>query len=274
MPVPGDLHKILRACNYTRIILAMEINLIPRFTPHSSVERMAKGWKLEIPSGKSRIYRLAQLDDYTRLPRSHFRHVPPVTITLTSRASAADLPGTWGFGFWNDPLSFSLGLGRSAGRLPVLPNTAWFFHASHQNWLSIRDTLPGNGFFAGTIRSRLNRSWRLALMVPAIPLMAFKPVSRLIRKWVGRMIHQDAAAVHVDVTEQHRYSIQWLRESCLFMIDGVTVLHTSSSPLPPLGLVLWIDNQFAAWSQDGKVRFGTLDNPRAWLEIEDLEVQP
>lgn len=251
----------------------MEINLIPRFTPHSSVERLEKGWRLEIPSGKSGAYRLAQLDDYVRLPRSNFLHVPPLTITLTSRASAADLPGTWGFGFWNDPLSFSLGLGRSAGRLPVLPNTAWFFHASHQNWLSLHDGLPGNGFFAGTFRSPLNPPWQLALITPLVPLMAIRSISRLIRKWVCQTIHQDAAALHVDVTERHRYSLQWLRESCLFKIDGKTILETSSSPLPPLGLVLWIDNQYAAWTQEGRVRFGTLDNPRTWMEIEDLEVQ-
>jgi len=86
------------------------------------------------------------------------------------------------------------------------------------------------------------------------------------------MITQDAATVLVDVTEKHKYSLLWLRESCLFKVDGETILHTSTSPLPPLGLVLWIDNQFAAWSQDGKLRFGTLDNPQAWLEIEDLEI--
>ena len=250
----------------------MEIQLNPRFTSHSSVERIAAGWRLDIPSGKSGTYRLAQLDNYARLPRAQFPHGLPVTINLTAHASAVDLPGTWGFGFWNDPLSFSLGLGGSAGRVPVLPNTAWFFHASRQNWLSIRDGLPGNGFFAGTFRSPRHPSWLLALMAPAIPLMAFRPVSRMVRKWAGRMINQDSAAVLVDVTERHKYSLQWLRESCLFKIDGETILHTSISPLPPLGLVLWIDNQFAAWSQNGKVRFGTLDNPHAWLEIEDLDI--
>jgi hypothetical protein len=251
----------------------MEINLIPRCSSNSSVERMAKGWRLEIPSGNSGTYRLAQLDDYARLPRAHFRHVPPVTINLTARVSAVELSGTWGFGFWNDPLSLSFGLGKSAGRLPVLPNSAWFFHASHQNWLSIHDGIPGNGFFAGTFQSPRKPSWLLALVAPAIPLMAFRPISRMIRKWAGRMIHQDAAAVPVDVTERHKYSLQWLQESCLFKIDGETILQTSTSPIPPLGLVLWIDNQFAAWTQDGKVRLGTLDNPQAWLEIEDLEVQ-
>jgi len=225
-----------------------------------------------IPSGESGTYRLAQLDDYARLPRAHFCHAPPVTLNLTARVSVANLPGTWGFGFWNDPLSFSLGLGSSVTRLPILPNTAWFFHASPQNWLSIHEGLPGNGFFAGTFRSPCYRSILLALMLPVIPWMAVRPISRIFRKWAGKLVHQDSTAIQVDVTGRHRYSIQWLRETCLFKIDGGTILHTSTSPMPPLGLVLWIDNQFAAWSQDGKVRFGTLDNPDAWVEIEDLVI--
>ena len=250
----------------------MEINLHPRSTFHSSVVKSSNGWRLEIPSGKVRTYRLAQLDDYARLPRTHFCHAPSVTINLTARASSANLPGTWGFGFWNDPLSFSLGFGKSSARLPVLPNAAWFFHASPQNWLSIHEGLPGNGFFAGTFRSPRYRSILLALMLPVIPWMAVRPISRIFRKWAGKLVHQDSTAIQVDVTERHKYSIQWLRETCLFKIDDGTILHTSTSPMPPLGLVLWIDNQFAAWSQDGKVRFGTLDNPDAWVEIEDLVI--
>ena len=51
------------------------------------------------------------------------------------------------------------------------------------------------------------------------------------------------------------------------------IVKTSSSPCPPLGLVLWIDNQFAAWNPQGRLAHGTLENPPAWLEIENLAVQ-
>jgi hypothetical protein len=48
-------------------------------------------------------------------------------------------------------------------------------------------------------------------------------------------------------------------------------METSVSPRPPLGLVIWIDNQYAAWHPDGKIGFGVLENTEpAWLEIEDL----
>jgi hypothetical protein len=45
------------------------------------------------------------------------------------------------------------------------------------------------------------------------------------------------------------------------------------SPNPPLGAVIWIDNQYAAFTPEGKIGFGVLDNPEpAWLEIKDVEV--
>ena len=49
-------------------------------------------------------------------------------------------------------------------------------------------------------------------------------------------------------------------------------LSTTCSPRPPLGLVLWIDNQFAAWTPKGQLGYGTLENPAAWLEMEKLDI--
>jgi hypothetical protein len=52
------------------------------------------------------------------------------------------------------------------------------------------------------------------------------------------------------------------------------VFEPSISPHGPLGLVIWIDNQFAAIPPSGKVRFGTLPTPEpAWLEVEGLVVR-
>jgi len=83
---------------------------------------------------------LAQLDDYARTPRSRLSHTPPWTLQVRARASSVDLPGTWGFGLWNDPFGLSLGFGGGKPlRLPTLPQTAWFMQASRPNWLSLRD---------------------------------------------------------------------------------------------------------------------------------------
>jgi hypothetical protein len=268
MSVPGYLHKILREGYYTRIIKGMEIDLKPQCTPGASVNRTESGWQLNIPAGESRTYRLAQLDDYAALSRSHFHHAPSWTLSLHARVSSSHLPGTWGFGLWNDPFGFSLGFGGTAGRFPVLPNAAWFFHASPPNWLSFRNEIPAQGFFAGTIHSPRVPSLLFVPALFALPFLALRPISRLLRKMAGRMVRQDAAAISVEVTKWHEYSIQWLRASVEFKIDGETTMQTSISAEPPLGLVLWIDNQYAAWTPEGRLGYGTLDNPDMWLEIE------
>jgi hypothetical protein len=51
------------------------------------------------------------------------------------------------------------------------------------------------------------------------------------------------------------------------------VFESPVSPNPPLGLVIWIDNQYAAFTPDGKIGFGVLPNPEpAWLEIKEIEM--
>jgi hypothetical protein len=56
-------------------------------------------------------------------------------------------------------------------------------------------------------------------------------------------------------------------------VDDVQVFESPVSPHPPLGLVIWIDNQYAAFTLEGKIGFGVLENPEpAWLEIKDVEV--
>ena len=58
-----------------------------------------------------------------------------------------------------------------------------------------------------------------------------------------------------------------------FEVDEVQVFESAVSPNPPLGLVIWIDNQYAAFTPEGKIGFGVLANPEpAWLEIKDIEL--
>jgi hypothetical protein len=169
---------------------------------------------------------------------------------------------------WNDPFGFSLGFGATVGRLPALPNVAWFFYGSPPNWLAFRDGIPANGFFAGTICSPRIPSLLLAPAILALPFLPIRPISRLFRQLLGRITKQDSASVNVVITEWHEYTIKWLREEVEFQVDGTTILQTPFSPRPPLGMVLWIDNQFAAWTPEGRLGYGTLDNPDAWLEID------
>ena len=76
------------------------------------------------------------------------------------------------------------------------------------------------------------------------------------------------------MTEWHAYRFEWSPKRCTFWVDDALVLETSLSPQPPLGLVVWIDNQYAAFRPSGKIGYGVLQNPgSAWLEIKDLKLQ-
>jgi len=236
-----------------------------------------EAWRLETPACAGGKYRLAQLDDYTGTPRRQFPWRPPLVFSLRARASAEGLPGTWGFGLWNDPFSLSLGFGGGTRRFPALPNTAWFFHASPPNYLSLRDDLPAQGFLAATFRSARLPAPLLAALSPGAVLFTLPPAARLLRRLARSLIRQDAVLVgenrEYTPANWHEYQISWNQDSVVFTVDGATLLNTPVSPRGPLALVIWIDNQYAALPPTGRLSFGALPNPQpAWIEIADLSL--
>ena len=50
--------------------------------------------------------------------------------------------------------------------------------------------------------------------------------------------------------------MDWNQERVIFEVDGSTVLETNVSPIPPLAAVIWIDNQYAAFTPRVKWRLG------------------
>ncbi len=261
------------------------MNLSPRFSRGANVTPLANGWRMEIPAGDARHYRLAQLDDYSDLPRGRFPSRPPLTLGLRARASSDSIAGTWGFGLWNDPFGLSLGFGGSPFRLPALPNAIWFFHASEENWLSFssmgRNGIPpaqnsagyhpapqnpGNGFLAQVFRSPSFD----ARLIPAGLALPFS--RKATRRWLGRVVAEEGVRLSVDAAEWHAYRLEWSPTRSAFWVDDALVLESRVSPRPPLGLVIWIDNQFAAFTPEGKIGFGVLEHPEpAWIEIADLK---
>ena len=250
--------------------------LIPRHSPGARVEEISRGekYRLSIHAGSATQYRLAQLDDYAKNPRGKFPLLPPLTLNLQARASSNDIPGTWGFGLWNDPFGLSLGFGGNPFRLPALPNAVWFFGASEESYLSFGGRVgeavsrpPANGFIAQTFRSpRFHPSLILAGL--ALPFSR-----KVMRRMLGKIINEDGIRLSVDVTQWHQYKLEWREERVLFEVDNIRVFESHVSPNPPLGLVIWIDNQFAAFTPEGKIGFGVLSNPEpAWLEIDELTV--
>ncbi len=244
------------------------MDLKPRLSRDGRITSTSDGWRLAIPSGPSGRYRLSQLDDHLGILRSAYPWHPPLTLGLRARVSSTEAPGTWGFGLWNDPFGFSFGPGEGFLHLPALPNTIWFFHASPKNYLSFRDDKPGRGFLAQVFQSpRFDRT-----LIPAGLVLPFS--RKTSRRLLSRVIAEDALKLSIDTTEWHNYRLEWGLTDSAFWVDDNLVFESAVSPAPPLGLVIWIDNQYAAFMPDGKLRWGLEENPQSeWLEIEGVEVK-
>ena len=218
-------------------------------------------------------YMLAQIDDYMHLPRSGFPHQPPIRIYLEAQVSAADLPGTWGFGLWNDPFSFGFGAGGMSRVLPELPNAAWFFYGSSGNFLSLRDDQPASGFHAKTFSSPLIPSLFSLGAIPELPLLLWKGG----RKWARRVsrwfVQEEAAPIDICVNDWHAYELLWERDRVTFFVDGDIHLKTSISPRGKLGLVIWIDNQFFRFTLEGEIGFGFQPTGRShWMVVREFSM--
>jgi hypothetical protein len=249
-----------------------------RATQNASVTTTEKGWRLGIQNGDSLHYRDAQLDDYSQLPRHKFPH-QTISLSLRAKTSGSSIAGTWGFGLWNDPFGLSLGFGGSPFRLPALPNAVWFFYGSQENYLSFKSPsaarnggsaqdVPANGFMAQTFRSPKFHP----LLFLAGLVLPFSPLRESARKLLSKVINEDAVALRVDVTQWHAYRLEWSAKRVVWYVDDALVFESPVSPNPPLGVILWIDNQYAAFTPEGKIAFGVLEGGNEWLEIEDLVI--
>jgi hypothetical protein len=243
--------------------------LAGRMTPGAMIEHTRQHRiRLAIPAGPIGKYRLAQLDDYAGLKRHAFPHRPPFHLCLKLRASASILPGTWGFGLWNDP--FGLGLPGMGGglRLPALPQAAWFFHASPENYLSLEDRGPGNGWLAMAFSSSRLRPWEYVLAL-LLPLLAIPAGRRSLRRLARRYIRSQAVELRADPADWHLYCLDWREGGVTFRLDDELVFESDLSPVGRLGLVIWIDNQYMGYLPDGRMQYGLLVNREAaWLEVE------
>lgn len=244
-----------------------------RTTPNAGINKTDKGYLLKIPPGDDSAYRFAQIDDYFGLPRKQFPH-HSLTLSLRARVSSRSLPGTWGFGLWNDPFGMSLGFGGRRFRLPTLPNAAWFFFASEQNHLSF-GSKPAQGFLAQSFRAPKFH----ASLIPAGLVLPFS--AKTTRRMMSKIIQEDSLELQkqvpgvsagVDVTQWHSYRLEWSPKRVVWYVDESPAFESPVSPHPPLGLVIWIDNQYAAFTPAGKISFGLLEGEEAWLEIEDLKL--
>jgi hypothetical protein len=231
--------------------------------------------RLSVPATDARHYLNAQLDNYhapagERVRRVPFVSAPPLQMSLRARASHAAPLGTLGFGFWNEPFSVT-------GAVRGSPSVAWFFYASPPSDMALVPGVPGHGWKAATLN--MGR-WPGLLMAPAalaaigltkIPGLE-RPVLDLARRFTRA---HEAPLADVALTEWHHYALDWQRDAAVFTVDGVERLRAPTPPRGPLGFVLWIDNQYAVASLEGRFGFGVLALPESqWLEVEGLSIEP
>ena len=233
--------------------------------------------RLMVPPTAAPHYANAQLDNYHQLPaaggraqRLPFTSAPPLRLALRARASHAAPRGTLGFGFWNEP--FSVG-----GAVLGSPSVAWFFYASPPSDMALVPGVPGHGWKAATLN--LGR-WPGLLIAPAalaavgltkIPGLG-RPILNLARRFTRA---QEAPLPDVALDQWHSYELDWRRDTAVFTVDGVERLRAAAPPRGPLGFVLWLDNQYAVASLEGRFGFGVLPLPETqWLEVDGLVIEP
>ncbi len=238
------------------------------WTPNAGrIEQHDEYLRLALDDTTASAYSDAQLDDYGATGQLDWR--PPLTLTVRARlgGTGARVRGTAGFGLWNDP-------GGSRRKRLALPRAIWFFYASPPSNIALDSLVPGYGWKAMTFdAARL----RLALLAPFAPLALLLMQVRWLRQalWpIGQWaLGVREALVPGDASQWHTYRIEWLPGRARFSVDDVLLLDTPLAPRGPLGLVLWIDNQYAIVTPRGQLGGGLLAAPGTqWLDLMEVTV--
>ncbi len=221
---------------------------------------------LSLPSASRATYSDAQLQDYAGLARADFPWRPPLMLTLRARMSAT-MRGTAGFGFWNHPHAPLRGM-------LALPQAAWFMFASPPSAMELAQGVPGYGWKAATIDAGRRVALRWMPLTPFVLAACNVPaMRRSIWPHVQRDLAINERLLDVDQTAWHDYQIIWLRDRVIFGIDGHQALVTHAAPRGPLGLIIWIDNQWARVTPRGSFGWGLLDQEQPqWLACENLRI--
>lgn len=236
--------------------------------------------RLALPGARRGAYSDAQIDDYSGRP-PHFLWRPPLRLEVRARASLpapsgdarsggagsqSTLLGTFGFGFWNHPLSLT-------GAVLRLPDAVWFFGASPPSNMALVSGMPGWGWKAQVVHA--HRWGTLAATAPtAVSVLWARLSGREARAaaWVRRFSGTHEALITADMRDWHDYTLDWHADVARFSVDGAEVLTAPNPPRGPLGFVAWIDNQYAVATPRGALGFGTLQSGPEWLELDRVRI--
>lgn len=234
--------------------------------------------QLEKQNAATDVYANAQIDDYQQRRRRDFLWRPPLSFSIHARFShnrftldpastttqTNYLTGTAGFGFWNDPFMMT------DSRRPAPPRAIWFFYSSPPSNMQLALDLPGDGWKAATIDAQRVPFFLLLPTAPiAIPLMHINQIYQLLWPVAQRAINVSEALIQQPMSEWHTYRIEWLPQTATFFIDDVLVLECNTPPRGPLGLVIWIDNQYMVVTPQGRIGHGLVKSG----QIEKMEIE-
>jgi hypothetical protein len=231
--------------------------------------RTAEGLRFINPPLGGSAYANAQIDDYQGLPRRRFPNRPPLRLALRARFShpAGLLTGTAGFGFWNDPFLMT------DLRLPAPPRALWFFYAGPPSAMRLAVDTPPCGWKATTLDVLQPRALAaLPLAALSIPALHVGPFYRRLWPWFARRFGIADHLLDVSMTAWHEYVLEWGTHQTRFLVDDRCVL-VAPSPAGPLGLVIWLDNQYLIAHPKGRLRHGIVAKSETqWMEIADLHL--
>jgi len=237
----------------------------------ASLVRQGATLKLITNDARASAYTDGQVDDYRGLRRSQLPWRPPLTLEVQARFShsCGALRGTAGFGFWNHPVLLPGTL------LPAMPAAIWFFYASPPSDMRLDGLAPGWGWKAATIDAS---RWPFLALAPTAPLGVLLMRQRFLRRalWPIAQVALGVreAPIAVDMRHWHRYTLRWEEQRVRFWVDGLPLLEAPFAPAGPLGCVLWIDNQYAIVTPEGRFGGGLLDAPgEQWLEIQRITIE-
>jgi hypothetical protein len=237
----------------------------------SALVRTESGLRLIDFPEESRQYVNAQVDDYWTGWRRTFRWRPPLRFSLRARFSqeADSLRGTAGFGFWNDPFLMT------GWRWPALPRALWFFCASPPSDMALTLDVPGWGWKAAVIDAGRPTGLRWLPLAPLlIPAMRSRRLHQTLWPRIQRDLGIAEAPIPFSMTAWRQYEILWGERRTSFWVDGEPVLLDAPSPRGPMGLVIWIDNQYLEVHPFGRFRHGILALSQAqWLEVDEVKIQ-
>jgi hypothetical protein len=244
-----------------------EIKTISKASGH--VEQSLDSYSLALgPLQKG--YANGQIDDYHWKSRRDFCNVPNLKLSLKARweGPTDGLHGTSGFGFWNDPFMMT------GWRWPSLPQAIWFLVSCPKSNLSLNPDCKNK---AG-LRSFQVNAWHRAFLKKLFLWMLRAPFWNFAKEqWIPQLckdIECTETFIDLELHTWNHFEIFWQDQEVSFYVNGELVQNSKCSIKSPLGLVIWMDNQYLVFDPWLNLRYGncTISKAQA-LHIKDLNVE-